>query len=122
MACGFEKMAPGSLDTQAGNSDDRALSVDNHIQVDEKDLVWKMESYSGDVRHLRPFPRSHHGSDVRKCWKRTYGEIRNNQGTFCEDRMEESQTFHPQPVSSLSKVSVYKRKFQKLSVPEGIHP
>ncbi|RCN34488.1 thiolase protein [Ancylostoma caninum] len=26
-------MATGSLDTQAGNSDDRALSVDNHIQV-----------------------------------------------------------------------------------------
>ncbi|EYC23922.1 hypothetical protein Y032_0014g2217 [Ancylostoma ceylanicum] len=33
LACGFEKMATGSLDTQAGNSDDRALSVDNHIQV-----------------------------------------------------------------------------------------
>ncbi|CAI4227307.1 unnamed protein product [Auanema sp. JU1783] len=33
MAVGFEKMAPGSLDGQAGNTDDRALSVDNHIQV-----------------------------------------------------------------------------------------
>ncbi|VDO50965.1 unnamed protein product, partial [Haemonchus placei] len=33
LACGFEKMATGSLDTQAGNSDGRALSVDNHIQV-----------------------------------------------------------------------------------------
>ncbi|WKX96848.1 hypothetical protein Q1695_012920 [Nippostrongylus brasiliensis] len=33
LACGFEKMATGSLDTQAGNSDDRALAVDNHIQV-----------------------------------------------------------------------------------------
>ncbi|KHJ91259.1 thiolase protein, partial [Oesophagostomum dentatum] len=33
LACGFEKMATGSLDSQARGGDDRALAVDNHIQV-----------------------------------------------------------------------------------------
>ncbi|VDM61904.1 unnamed protein product [Angiostrongylus costaricensis] len=33
LACGFEKMAPGSLDSQAENNDDRILPIDKHIQV-----------------------------------------------------------------------------------------
>ncbi|GMT16123.1 hypothetical protein PFISCL1PPCAC_7420, partial [Pristionchus fissidentatus] len=33
MACGFEKMASGSLENMAGATDDRALSVDHHIEV-----------------------------------------------------------------------------------------
>ncbi|CAJ0569357.1 unnamed protein product, partial [Mesorhabditis spiculigera] len=33
LACGFEKMAAGSLENMGGKLDDRALSVDNHIQV-----------------------------------------------------------------------------------------
>uniref|UniRef100_A0A7E4W7G9 Sterol carrier protein 2 n=1 Tax=Panagrellus redivivus TaxID=6233 RepID=A0A7E4W7G9_PANRE len=33
LACGFEKMAPGSLEAMNGNSDGRALPVDKHIEV-----------------------------------------------------------------------------------------
>lgn len=33
LATGFEKMAPGSMENQGGKMDDRAMSVDNHLQV-----------------------------------------------------------------------------------------
>ncbi|KAJ1354891.1 Non-specific lipid-transfer protein-like 2 [Parelaphostrongylus tenuis] len=33
LACGFEKMAPGSLDSQMGGNDDRVIPIDKHIQV-----------------------------------------------------------------------------------------
>ncbi|KJH52078.1 thiolase protein [Dictyocaulus viviparus] len=51
LACGFEKMASGSLDGQAGDGGDRVISVDKHIQARTKrehfaKIAWKNHLHS----------------------------------------------------------------------------
>ncbi|KAK6034149.1 hypothetical protein COOONC_28346 [Cooperia oncophora] len=62
LACGFEKMATGSLDTQAGNSDGRALSVDNHIQEQNENISRRLPGRTTFIRFITRNPNSQRSS------------------------------------------------------------